>query len=94
MRLRVVDEEGPILTGRATASALRARVEKCAELGEVVVDLGEIEVVSPSFADEFFGKLPDALLSGGRVRFEHVSDELARVARVVTAGRAHLDAVG
>jgi hypothetical protein len=88
MTLRLLDEAGPFLTGRSIAASLRARLEAEAVDHQVVVDLEGVEVVSPSFADEFFGKLPPDLVERGSVTFIHLTPELLAIADLMAANRA------
>lgn len=81
--IRPLDELGPVLLGRHTGAAFRERVLACAEAGPVVVDLAGIELISPSFADELFAKLPPDVISDRRVRFSNASDEIRALARGV-----------
>jgi anti-anti-sigma regulatory factor len=53
---------------------------------DVVVDLSGVITMSPSFADELFGKLASEM-DTGRVRFEHLSNHLASVAQTAAAAR-------
>jgi hypothetical protein len=43
--------------------------------------------MSPSFADEFFAKLPRDAIAEHRVRFENLDDDLGALARFVFNGR-------
>jgi hypothetical protein len=90
--LELVEELGSVLAGRPAAARMRERVITAASTGEVIVDLDRIEAISPSFADEFFAKLPSGLLEEKRVRFEHVTPELDKIVRTVISVRIHLDA--
>ena len=84
--IRPADDVGPVLTGRAVAALLRARVEEAVRDGDsVVVDFRGVEAVSPSFADELFAKLPGELAE--RVQFENVGTDLAALRRYVISGR-------
>jgi hypothetical protein len=53
-----------------------------------VVDLAGVEVISPSFADEFFAKIPAEVLERGQVRFAHLTDDFAMIVETVTTRRA------
>jgi len=48
-------EWGPDVTGRTRGAEVRERIE--AEATDVVFDCAGVESMSPSFADELFGKL-------------------------------------
>ena len=91
MIVRLVDEVGPVLAGRPDAARLRERVVDAAAAGEAVVDLAGVEAVSPSFADEFFGKLSPELVESGAVRFEHLTPELDKIVRTVVSVRTRLN---
>jgi anti-anti-sigma regulatory factor len=88
MVLRLADEVGTVLTGRFDAARARERLEQAAAAGEAVIDLRGVEAISPSFADEFFAKLPTGLLESHAVRFEHMTPEIEAIVRAVTAARA------
>lgn len=84
------EDHGAQLVGRTAGARLRATIVSAASAGTVVVDLAGIEAISPSFADELFGKLPSELVTARRVRFSHASDEIRAQARGVRANRARL----
>ena len=86
--IKPAEDLGPVLTGRSVAQALRTRIEELATHDVVVVDFDGVEAVSPSFADEIFAKLPSSLIDSGRVRFEHLDDDLKALIEFVTAARA------
>jgi hypothetical protein len=79
--------EGPVLTGRSHAAAIRQRVEAMAATAPVVVDFRGVTVLSPSFADELFAKVDPDLIESGAVRFEHMSVGVQSIARYVIDGR-------
>ncbi|MHB1467740.1 MAG: STAS-like domain-containing protein [Solirubrobacteraceae bacterium] len=54
--------------------------------GEAEVDLEGIVTMSPSFADELFGKLGPEIASG-HLRFESLSPHLREIAHMATSGR-------
>jgi hypothetical protein len=86
--VRPADDLGPVLTGRSVAARLRERIES--ELvadGQVTIDLEGVEVISPSFADELFAKLPRQAIEEGRVKFEHLDESDTALAKFVMAGR-------
>jgi hypothetical protein len=67
--------------------ALRQEIEDKLRAGiDVVVDLEGVVTISPSFADELFGKLA-AETDAGHLRFEHLSGHLASVAKTTAAAR-------
>lgn len=78
MVLHLAEELGPVLVGRTDAARMRDRVLDAPDDGGAVVDFAGIEVVSPSFADEFFAKLPAPLLESGQVRLEPLNQRAAR----------------
>jgi hypothetical protein len=88
MVLRLADEVGPVLAGRSEGARMRERLVAAVATGEAVIDLEGVEAISPSFADEFFAKLPAGLLEGDSVRFEHLTPEVEAIVRAVTAARA------
>lgn len=88
MLLSLAHEAGPFLTGRSEAQRLRESVLGIVQRdGEAVVDLEGVEVISPSFADEFFAKMPEELLDSKQVRFEHLTDEFSLIVHTVVAQR-------
>jgi hypothetical protein len=88
LEVRLADDHGAVLAGRDLAKHIRREVVDRVEHGEdAVIDLDGVVAISPSFADELFGKLPAAV--GEKVRFENVSDHLSAVARMARAGRDH-----
>jgi hypothetical protein len=88
VQIQLSDEFGTVLAGRSVARRLRVRVEDLArDHGRVVVDFDGVATASPSFADEFFAKLPEALFNEGRVRFENVPESLDALIRFVVRHR-------
>ena len=86
--VRPAETLGPFLTGRAVAADLRTMVEtELAHDGTVTIDFDGVVVMSPSFADELFAKLPRDAVEDGRVRFENLDDDLRALARFVFEGR-------
>lgn len=84
--MRLADRHGSVLGGREVAEHIREDVERRVGAGEeVVIDLDGVLAVSPSFADELFGKLPAAVAQ--HVQFTNVSDHLQAVADMARAGR-------
>jgi hypothetical protein len=79
---------GPVLAGRLQAMTVRQEIERELLSGvDVVVDLNGVVTMSPSFADEIFGKLAKETNSG-RLRFEHLSAHIEGVAQTAAAGRS------
>lgn len=86
-KMRLADDYGQVLSGRDLAEAIKDDlVRRVQNGGSVVVDFDEVLAVSPSFADEFFAKLPDSVAE--RVKFTHVSEHLQAVASMARAGRS------
>lgn len=89
MTIRPADDLGSILSGRAVAADLRETVERALDSGQrVVIDFSGVDIISPSFADELFAKLPQVAVASGRVRFVNLDDDLGSLARFVAAGRS------
>ena len=85
--MKLADAHGHVLGGRVLGEKIRHDVVRSVHAGEVVVlDLEGVQAVSPSFADEIFGKLP--LEVGERVEFTNVSRQIQAVADMARAGRA------
>ena len=86
--VRLSDELGPVLTGRFLAAELRNRLESEAVSGnEIVLDFEGVELISPSFADELFAKLPREMVESGQIRFEHLDEDLTTLVHFVVQGR-------
>ncbi len=70
--IRLIEQDSDLLT-RAQGEKVRARIEELLDglpVGDrVVVDLSDIQVMTPSFADECLGKLGERL---GAARFRQV----------------------
>lgn len=81
---------GPLLVGRSAGARLLEEILRAAETALVVVDFEGVEAVSPSFADELFGKPPPDLARRRCVRFAGASDEVRALARGVRGLRAEL----
>lgn len=77
--IKLSEELGSTLVGRIPARELRARIEECAREGKMVtLDFDGVIGISPSFADEVFGRTdPDS------VTLVNLSEHLAHVARIV-----------
>lgn len=86
-KMRLAEKHGEVLGGRILGEEIRAEVVRLVKAGEVVVlDLDGVEAVSPSFADEIFGKLPQEV--GEQVEFVNVTPPIQAVAEMARAGRA------
>jgi len=86
--MKLAEEHGEVLGGRVLGQEIRARVVRLVEAGEVVtLDLEGVLAVSPSFADEVFGKLP-AEVGDNAVIFSNVSAQIQEVADMARAGRS------
>lgn len=84
---RPADRLGPVLTGRTVAADLRREVEDKVASGEhVVLDFSHVSMISPSFADELFAKMPPAAWQS-HVRLAHLDDTIARFAKFLIASR-------
>ncbi len=80
---------GPVLVGRIPAMQLREEIEESVAQGELVlVDFTDVIAVSPSFGDEVFAKLDDALVNEGRVSFLNVSAQLHEIGEILRRTRA------
>lgn len=82
-------EVGGFLGGRPLAARLRQQITEQAAYHVVVVDMEGIEAMSPSFADELFGKLDSSLWNSGRVSLIHVRKQLAPMVTVMIQRRAN-----
>lgn len=81
--MRLAERHGPVLSGRTAAMALRKELEQeLAEGGVAVLDFAGVEAISPSFADEVFGRFV-ARAGKDQVRFENLSGHLVNVERMV-----------
>lgn len=90
--MKLADELGPVLTGRARAETLRESIEiAVTDRVHLVIDFEGVKVMSPSFADELFAKLPRDIFATGHVSFENLSGDLTALMRFVVSGR-HPDA--
>lgn len=86
--MKLVEEHGEVLGGRVLGQEIRAKVVRLVEAGEVVtLDLDGVLAVSPSFADEVFGKLP-AEVGDDAITFSNVSAQIQEVADMARAGRS------
>lgn len=85
-KMRLAEEHGEVLGGRVLGEEVRQKVVRLVKSGQsVVLDMAGVEAISPSFADEIFGKLP--LEVGDKVEFVNVSNQLQAVADMARAGR-------
>lgn len=85
--MKLADRYGPVLTGRGLAERILSEVADEAAAGGVVeLDFARVEAVSPSFADELFGKLPRRV-SAERIRFLNLSPHLSAVAKMAEQHR-------
>lgn len=86
--MTLADTHGPVLTGRATAARIADAVkEQVARGADVVLDFEGVQAVSPSFADELFGKLRVGE-SGRHVHFVNLSEHLGAVSRMAQQRRS------
>jgi anti-anti-sigma regulatory factor len=93
MTIKLLDEQGPVITGRSAATRIRERIEADIRSGDdVVVDFDGVLTISPSAGDELFAKLRTTNDAGGHVRFVNMPEAVEALARYVIANREH-DAV-
>lgn len=86
--VKLAEGHGAVLAGRTQAISLReSLVRELDETGVVVLDFAGVETVSPSFADELFGRFVDSV-GEDRVRFENLNPHLLSIARVVRRDRS------
>lgn len=84
--MRLADQHGAVLGGRDVAEAIKADLVRHVDAGEaVVVDFDGVLAISPSFADEFFAKMPEMVAS--HLELRNVSPHIASVADMARAGR-------
>lgn len=87
--IKVADLMGPVLAGRGSAEQLRASVEQLLRDGaDVALDFDGVLGMSPSAADELFGKLA-GMAGGDRLRFDNLSADLLQVATMAHSNRGH-----
>jgi hypothetical protein len=85
--LHIVELLGPVLTGRPMAAGVVQVVEAAISRGDVLtLDFAGVQAVSPSFADELFGKTA-ARDHAGVIRFVNLSDHLQSVAQMARRQR-------
>jgi hypothetical protein len=88
IELKRVDK---MLLTRDRGERVRTKAEKALAAGhDVVFDFAEVDVVTPSFADEVFGDLAVALgreRLRARIRVVHASKEVRHLLAVVVANR-------
>lgn len=82
--IHLADELGPDISGRSRGEAVRASVE--AGVDEVVFDCAGVESMSPSFADEVFGKLA-AQPDRPRIQIVNASPDVLALVRFAVAER-------
>jgi hypothetical protein len=80
---------GPLLMGRADGARARESVQELWMAGrQVGVDMSGIEVMTPGFADELFGRLPADAFDDGTIAIESVPPRLAPLLRLVSSRAA------
>lgn len=85
--MKIADEHGSVLTGRSLAAEIAAELAlRVADRGTVTVDFHGVEAMSPSFADELFGKLW-AHVDSDTVVLQNVNDHVAGVAHMMKRNR-------
>ena len=88
-KMRLADKHGEVLGGRVLGEEIRIEIVRRVSAGEkVLVDLDGVNAISPSFADEVFGKLL-AEVDPDKVEFVNVSDQILAVANMARAGRSN-----
>jgi hypothetical protein len=86
--VKLAERHGAVLAGRAEAISLRESLaHELAENGVVVLDFAGVETVSPSFADELFGRFVDSV-GEDRVRFENLNAHLLAIASMIRRDRS------
>src|SRR5215471_1385282 len=77
-------EAGPDLSGRTRGETVRLSIREGAT--EVIFDCSDVESMSPSFADEVFGKLATQQ-QRPRIQIINASPEIVALARFAVAER-------
>jgi anti-anti-sigma regulatory factor len=91
--VKIAEQHGTVLAGRGLATAIREEVEHLIADGtEVILDFEGVEAVSPSFADEVFGKLV-AAVGEEAITFTGMTPQLKKVATMAKSGREPRDPV-
>ena len=89
--MKLAEIHGPVLAGRAAAERIvKDVVAEIAHGDCVVLDFEGVQAVSPSFADELFGKLTTRV-DVHRVQFSNLSEHLSSVARMAVQHRRASD---
>lgn len=84
--VRLADRYGAVLNGRSLGESIRGKAMDHVRRGEaVVLDLDGVEAVSPSFADEIFGKLQAE--AGDLFEVINIGPALKPMANIARAGR-------
>jgi hypothetical protein len=78
-------EWGPDVSGRERGLAIRSQVQPGAD--EVVFNLYGVETMSPSFADELFGKLAVQPNRPAHLKVSNASPEVSNVIRFALRNR-------
>ena len=76
---------GPDVSGRGLGESIRERVD--AAVDEVIFDCAGIETMSPSFADELFGKLAVQENRPANLRVANASPDVTSVIRFAVRER-------
>lgn len=88
--LRPTDELGPALGGRPTAARLREQIESAVAAGQpITVDFAGA-LMSPSFIDELFAKMPIEVRESDLVDFRGLSEQTQAFVRFTVNGRRPL----
>src|SRR4051812_44711061 len=92
--MKLAEEHGAVLTGRQSAAKIAEQIIEQIAMGRCVeVDFDDVRAVSPSFADELFGKLTTRV-DMRHVRFTNLSAHLESVARMARQHRRDSDLNG
>lgn len=81
--VKLAETQGAVLTGRVNAIELREDLLREVDPdGKITLDLEGVEAVSPSFADELFGRFVDAV-GEENVEFVNLNAHLQTVLSMV-----------
>jgi hypothetical protein len=86
--LRPADELGPALGGRPAAARLREEIEQAVASGRSIKVDFEGTLMSPSFVDELFAKMPASIRDSDRVEFVGLSEETLAFVRFAVRSRS------
>jgi STAS-like domain of unknown function (DUF4325) len=86
--LRPTDELGPALAGRPNAAHLREQIEQAVAAGRHIVVDFDGALMSPSFIDELFAKMPASVRDSKLVDFKGLSDRTLTFVKFAVNGRS------